>query len=174
MAKTNRLKTPAKVPAFVPQNKDDCAEMINQIGRIHREILAKQSAMNDEIAAITDAYTGVITQWQSELSALQNGVQTWCESNRMDLTEQFKYKTAQFVTGSVQWRQRPQSIVVKGAESVVEWMLAHGMDRFVRVKKEVNKEALLNEIGEAATVPGISIKSGVEDFVITPFEQELS
>ena len=174
MAKTNRIKAPAKAPAFVPQTKDDCAEMINQIGRIQREILTKQSAMNDEIAAITDRYTGTITQWQAELNALQDGVQSWCEANRDELTEHGKRKTGQFVTGDVQWRQRPPSVGVRGADSVIEFLKRHGLDRFVRTKEEINKEAILNEPAAVTGVAGISIKTGLEDFVITPFEQELN
>ncbi len=174
MSKPSRLKQPAQPPAFVPQSRDDCAEMINQIGRVQREIQLQQAAMNDEIAAITDRYTGTITQWQQELTCLQAGVQAFCEANRHELTDQFKRKSASFVTGDVQWRQRPPSIGVRGAEAVIDWLLAHGLSRFVRIKQEINKDAMLNEIAEAATVPGISIKSGVEDFVIIPFEQEIS
>jgi len=38
----------------------------------------------------------------------------------------------------------------------------------------VNKEAILNEPEGVKGVAGISIVSGVEDFVITPFEQEVA
>lgn len=172
--KKTRIKTPAKAPAFVPQTKDDCAEMINHIGRIQREILTQQAAMNDEIAAITDRYTGTISQWQAELAALQDGVQSFCEANRDELTEGGKRKTGQFVTGDVQWRQRPPSVLVRGADSVIEFLKRHGLERFVRTKEEINKEAILNELAAVTGVAGISIKTGVEDFVITPFEQELS
>jgi len=48
------------------------------------------------------------------------------------------------------------------------------MTRFIRSKDEINKEAILNEPQAVVGVAGISIKPGVEDFVITPFEQELS
>jgi phage host-nuclease inhibitor protein Gam len=42
----------------------------------------------------------------------------------------------------------------------------------VRVKEEINKEAILAEPDLAAKIPGISITQG-EDFVIVPFETEL-
>ena len=174
MAKPTRIKAPAKAPAFVPQTRDDCAEMINQIGRIQREILTTQAAMNDDIAVITDSYTGTITQWQAELNALQDGVQAWCEANRADLTENGKCKTGRFVTGEVQWRQRPPSVLVRGAESVIEFLKRHGLERFVRTKDEINKEAILNEPAAVQGVAGITLKTGVEDFVITPFEQEIN
>ncbi len=36
-----------------------------------------------------------------------------------------------------------------------------------------NQDAMLNEPELAATVAGVTIRKGVEDFVITPFEQEV-
>ena len=45
-----------------------------------------------------------------------------------------------------------------------------GLERFVRVKEEPNKEAMLNEPDAVRGVAGITINSGIEDFTITPFE----
>lgn len=172
--KKPRLKATAKPLASVPQTRDECAEMINQIGRVQREIAVDQAAMNDEIAAITDCYTGSITERTRQLKLLQDGVQAFCEANREEMTEGGKTKTIGFVTGTVQFRQRPPSVAVRGPDSVIDFLKRHGLDRFVRVKEEINKEAILNEPAAVAGVAGISIKTGVEDCVITPFEQELS
>ena len=174
MAKATRIKAAAKLAVYIPQTRDECAEAINQIGRLQREILVEQAAMNDEISEVTDRYTGSITEKTQEMTRLQDGVQTFCETNRLELTEGGKSKTGRFVTGEVQWRQRPPSVLVRGADSVIEFLKRHGLDRFVRTKEEINKEAILNEPAAVTGVAGISIKTGVEDFVITPFEQELS
>ena len=53
--------------------------------------------------------------------------------------------------------------------SVVE-QPSHYLHAFVRNKEEINKEAMLNEPDKAKSVPGVSIVTGVEDFVIVPFE----
>ena len=47
---------------------------------------------------------------------------------------------------------------------------------FVRTKKEIDKDAILNqkERFSDGQVPGIKIVSGLEDFVIEPTEQELA
>lgn len=174
MSKPQRIKTEAKQAVYIPQSRDECAQAIDQIGRLQREILTTQAAMNDEIANITERFAGTITDKTNELKLLQDGVQAFCESHRHELTEGGKFKTGRFVTGEVQWRQRPPSVVVRGAESVIDFLKRHGLDRFVRTKEEINKEAILNEPAAVSAVAGISIKTGVEDFVITPFEQELS
>jgi phage host-nuclease inhibitor protein Gam len=53
---------------------------------------------------------------------------------------------------------------------VVETLKRMGLSRFVRTKDEPNKEAMLNEQDAVRGIAGIAIVSGVEDFVITPFE----
>ncbi len=169
-AKKTRIKQNAMIA--VPQSRDDCAELINQIGRLSREITITQAWMNDEIAAITDRYTAVFTPLQEQVKSLTSGVQSWCESNRDELTHNGKSKTGQFVTGTVQWRQKPPSVAVRGVESVIEALKQFGLVRFVRTKEELNKEAILNEPAAISGIAGLSIKKGVEDFVIEPFEQE--
>jgi phage host-nuclease inhibitor protein Gam len=169
-AKKTRIKQQAMIA--VPQSRDDCAADINNIGRLSREIAVTQAAMNDEIAAITDRYTAIFTPLQEEVKSLTAGVQSWCEANRDELTANGKTKSGQFVTGTVQWRQKPPSVAVRGVEAVIEALKQFGLTRFIRVKEELNKDAILNEPTVVAGVAGLSIKSGVEDFVIQPFEQE--
>lgn len=48
-----------------------------------------------------------------------------------------------------------------------------GLSRFIRTKREPNKEAMLNEPEAVKGVAGITIVQGVEDFIVTPFEQEV-
>lgn len=117
--KPTRLKQPA-VTHNSPNDVDACAMYINQIGLLSRQISVLEAQMNDEIAAITDSYTGQFTPLQDQVKALQQGVQLFCESKRDELTNNGKTKTAAFITGTVQWRQRPPSVGVRGVDSVIE------------------------------------------------------
>ena len=170
MSKITRIKQAALVA--VPQDSDAVAFDINEIGRLSREIISKKAAMNDEIAVITDAYTQQFTPLELKIKELTKGVQSWCEANRAELTQHGKTKTGSFNTGSVQWRQKPPSVAVRGVESVIETLNRLGLGRFVRTKEELNKEAILNEPQAVQGVAGLSIKTGVEDFVISPFGQD--
>ena len=67
--------------------------------------------------------------------------------------------------------ERPPSIAIRGVESVLDALRSLGLHRFIRTKEEVNKDAMLNEPDIAATVAGVSVRKGAEDFVIKPFEQ---
>lgn len=170
MAKANRLKLQAE--AYVPQTIDDCAADIRRIGDLQRQLIVAQAEMNDRIAEITEMYQPMLNSIKQMIEPLQAGVQVWCEANRHDLTRGGKVKTAGFVTGEVQWRQRPPSVSVRGADGVMLLLVKLGLDRFIRVKTEINKDAILNEPEAVRGVPGITIVTGVEDFVIAPFEVE--
>lgn len=170
MAKpATRLKAAAQV--YVPQTKDDAAADIRQIGDLQREILRTQATMNDDIAAITNTWQPKLELLSKQIKDLQNGVQAYCEGHRNELTNDGKVKTANLITGEVQWRQRPPSVGVRGAEAVIEALKRLGLGKFVRTKEEINKEAILNEPEAVKGVAGITVVTGVEDFVITPFEQ---
>jgi phage host-nuclease inhibitor protein Gam len=168
MASVTKLKTKASV--YAPQTQNDCAADIKKLGDLQRDFTRMQADMNDAIAKITKDYQPKLEALSARIETLQKGVQTYCEAHRDELTNSNKVKTANFVTGDVQWRQRPPSVTIRGAEAVIEALKRLGLSKFVRTKEEVNKEAILNEPDQVRGVAGISIVTGVEDFVITPFE----
>ena len=171
MATKKRIKNAAQV--WTAQTRDDVAAAIGRIGKLNRDIDVLNAEMNNEIAAIIEKYLPQIDQLKDDLPPLQSGIQTWCESHRAELTQSGKTKTANMITGQISWRARPPSVSIRGTNAVIELLKNKGLDRFVRTKEEPNKEAMLADPDAIRTVPGISIISGVEDFVIEPFEQEV-
>jgi phage host-nuclease inhibitor protein Gam len=168
-----RLKNKA-VPAAVPQTKDACAADIRALGDMQRDFDRLRHAMNDAIAAITQENQPMLAALSERIVALQTGIQTWCEANRVALcgVDDRLGKTANLVTGEVAWRQQPPSVQVRGADVVIDRLQVLGLGRFVRTKEEVNKEAMLAEPDAVRGIPGIVILSGLETFSITPFEAQ--
>ncbi|MNO74492.1 Bacteriophage Mu Gam like protein [compost metagenome] len=171
MAPKKRLKSAAAV--YVPQSRDQVVADIKTIGDVQRELSRLETAMNDEIGQITERYSAPAEDLKKRLTTLQGGVQSWCEANRAELTDNHKVKFANLITGEVQWRIRPPSVTVRGADAVLELLRSKGLIRFIRVKEEVNKEAILNEPAAVVGLPGVVINCGIEDFAIVPFEQEV-
>ena len=170
---TNAKRIKAKAQAYAPQTKDDCVADIKKLGDLSRDRVRAQADMNDEIAVITKRYSERLDSLSERIDTLQGGIQTWAEAHRDELTGGGKVKTANLITGEVSWRQRPPSVGVRGAEAVIETLKKLGLGRFVRGREEVNKEAILNEPDAVRGIAGITLVTGVEDFVITPFEQEV-
>ncbi|MBS1186706.1 MAG: host-nuclease inhibitor protein Gam [Burkholderiaceae bacterium] len=170
MASRQRIKATAEI--WVAQSRDEVAAAIKQIGDIKRESDRLTANMNDEIAAITEKFQPQIDALKARMASIQSGVQVWCEAHRAELTQGGKTKTANLITGNVLWRQRPPSVVIRGVDAVLELLRKMGLGRFIRTKEEPNKEAMLNEPDAVRAIPGITVVSGVEDFVIEPFEQQ--
>lgn len=186
MAKA-RLKT--KAAAYVSQSRDDVARDIRAIGDLQRDMAREEADMNDAIAEIIAKHQPTIDALKLRIESLQQGVHGWCEANRVELTEDGKTKTANFITGTVQWRNDPPSVTVRNQDTVLEMLTALGLSDYIRTKKEINKEAILADrtAAESKESPDkdeavkrlkllagltLTIKSGVEQFVITPLEVE--
>lgn len=161
-----RIRKTAQV--YACNSREEAQIAIKQLGDLQREHARITTELNDAIARITEAEAPRLDALRQRMDTLQAGVQTWCEANREQLCG--KGKTANLITGEVAWRIRPPSVRVTGEESVIDLLKRMALGRFVRTREQVNKEAILNEPEAIAGVPGIKVVSGVEDFVITPFE----
>jgi len=169
--KATRIK--AEAPDLkIPQNRDETAEYIAEIGRLQRQRQRIEADMNDEIARVKEKFEALAQPLGDDIRQLSKGVQTWCDANRAQLTGGGKVKFAQLPTGKINWRTRPPKVNLKGKEVIIETLKRLGLTRFVRTIEEVNKEAMLAEPEVAVSVSGVSITQG-EDFVITPYETEL-
>lgn len=156
----------------VPQTKDQAVEAIAAIGRHQRERARIEASMNDDLAKAREAWEKQAAPHLDAIRELQQGVQLWCETNRDQLTQGGKVKYAHLASGEVKWRMTPPKVLIRAAETVIEYLKAAGLHRFVRVKEEPNKEAILAEPDAVAHIKGIAI-SQREEFVIVPFETSL-
>lgn len=171
MAKSTKLKAQAKT--FVCQNKEQTAECIKQIGDCQRMLTRIETELNDIIATETDKRKSTIDQLKQQIETLSTGVQIWCEANREVLCVNGG-KTANLITGEVNWRQRPPKVSVRGKDKVIETLRALKLHKFIRTKEDINKDAILAEPKAVATISGINVVTGIEDFVISPFEIEVT
>jgi phage host-nuclease inhibitor protein Gam len=168
MTRTKRTAAP-----FVCQSRDETVESIKRLGDAQRALARLQSLINDEIATITEREATRIQSLREQIEHLTNGIHGWCEANRAQLCVGGG-KTANLVTGEISWRQRPPSVSVRAIDKVISTLKALGLDRFLREKTEINKEAVLAEANAVAGIAGITVVTGVEDFSVTPYEIEVA
>ena len=169
-ASTSRIRNEA-ADYPVPQNREQAADLIAQVGQHQRERARIEAAMNDELAEIRQRYEAEAQPHADAIRAISQGVQVWAEANRETLTRG-KTKTVRLASGELNWRTRPPRVVVRGVEAVLDAFRQLSLTRFIRIKEEVNKEAVLADPAAVAAIKGVSINQG-EDFVIKPFETEL-
>jgi phage host-nuclease inhibitor protein Gam len=165
-------KTKAPADAWVPQTREEVAEAIAAIGRAQRARLLIAAALNETVAAAKAKAEAEAQSHSAEILRLRAGVQTWCAAHRAELTQGGRIKTALFATGEVRWRATPPRVVLRGVDEVLKRLQALGLERFVRTKHEVNKEAILADPDAVRGIEGVSLESR-EEFVIVPVETAL-
>lgn len=158
----------------VPQNRDEAAETIRAIGDLGRTVARLEADMNDELAAVKERFEARAAPHREAIGEKTEGLKIWAEANRQALTGGDKTKSADLGTGILKWRQRPPSVRLSKVDQVIERIKALGLTRFLRTKEEIDKEAMLKEPEAARMIGGVSIGSAGEDFVVEPFEAELS
>lgn len=156
----------------VPQHRDEVIEAIAEIGRRQRERTRLETAMNDDLAQVREAWEKQAAPHLDAIKELSRGVQLWCEVHRDQLTQGGKVKFARLASGEIKWRMTPPKVVIRAVENVVEYLKKAGLNHLVRTKEEPNKEAILLDPAAVQGIKGITI-SQKEDFVIVPFETDL-
>ncbi len=177
MAATKKTRTKTAALAVAVQSRDEAVENIKRIGDLSREKARLQADFNDRVAELQEAVDGEIAPISVEIEALEAGVHAWATANRDALTDGGKVKFADLTTGIIRWRKNPPKVNVRGVDAVLALLEANPIfGRFVRTKKEVNKDAVLNEpeFFKANPVPGLSVAQGEEYFVIEPHNQDLT
>lgn len=154
----------------VPQSREEAVAAIGRIGQLRREIAAEKARADEAIRAAGETFERATAQKAAELAEQERGVQMWCEANRMALTGEGRVKYHDFGTGRVNWRTRPPKVSIRGVEAVIEGCKQLGLTSFLRVREEINKEAMLADPERARSLTGVTISSEGEDFVIEPAE----
>lgn len=174
MAKATRKKAAAE-PAFaVPTTIEECDGFIRRYGELQRQRRRIETAMNEDLAKVKARYEIEAAPLGQQVADLARGIEAFCVSWRDALTQGGKTKTYGFGAGEVSWRALPAKVTVKKSmlEQAIEFCRRR-FPEFVRVKEEINKEAMLAAPERAMRVPGVSIGSDGESFDIAPFEAAL-
>lgn len=160
------------LPTLIPKSDAEASQHIARIGEIERELARVELAMNDELSKIKERFEAAAAPLRQNAEALTDGVMSWATEHRERLTGG-KAKTCDLPAGRFGWRTNPPSVRVTGEAAVLDALHRRGLERFIRMKEQVNKDAILNEPAAVRGVPGITLCQG-ENFFIEPFETELS
>lgn len=170
----NKTKTEAVIGC---QSRDEAVEAIKRIGDLSREKDRIAAAMNDQVATLQKQADEATAPINAQIEQLEQSVKIWATAHRDTLTDNGKVKFADLTTGIIRWRNNPPKCSITGVDAVLALLENNPIyQRFIRIKKEVNKEAVLNEAEFfiAHPVAGLKIVQGKEFFVIEPHNQELA
>ena len=158
----------------VPQSREEAAKYVHDIGALQRRIIRIEAEMNDLVAEAKKEAEESASPLRAEMEQLTNGLRIWADANRDTLTEQGRRKYADLGTGRIEWRFSPPRVTIRGLEQVIERIKALGLSaKFLRVKEEVNKEAMLAAPETAQSIVGVAIGTAGESFSVEPFESDI-
>ncbi|MCA3349623.1 MAG: host-nuclease inhibitor Gam family protein [Roseomonas sp.] len=158
--------------ATPPKDRDEAERYLARIGEIQRDAALNKAVLAEAIARVTAEMEEASAKLTEENDRLFRGLQLWAEANRHALTDGGKTKTVRLGNGTIAWRLAPPSVQIKGQEAVLAYLMQKNGEEFLRTKVEINREAMLANAEEASKIPGVTIKSAGESFVIEPVGQK--
>lgn len=156
----------------IPGSLKEAAEFIGRIGKEQREIDRIQNELNEAVEKLKSKTMSESQVRNENISQLVEGLFIFAESHRNELTESGKKKTVEVPTGIFAWRMTPPAVSLKNVKQILEELVKRKLKQFIRVKQEVDKEAMLKEPELAASVKGVTIGQR-EEFVVKPAELEV-
>ena len=170
MAKLKR----ASSMVTAPKDMMEAGLFLDRIGAAVRQRAGVESQLNDAVAGLRAEAEARTRPLDLEMEQLTRGLQLWAEANRAALTRDGATKTIKLATGELAWRRLPPKVSIRGGvDAMIERLQQLTLTRFLRVKTELDKEAMLKEPAAAAAVPGVTIGSEGEEFVVSPANVEL-
>jgi len=160
--------TKHKAPALDPNLTDrDAVAMLRKLGSLQRRMEAVVAHGASRIAAIQEATDKGLAPIRAEADEVEKTLRAYAEKHRERLCGKGR-KLARLATGEFIWRKNPPKVSIRKAEEVLAALKTLGLKRFVRVKEEINKEAILDDPAAVAGVKGVTV-SATETLEIKPF-----
>lgn len=169
MAKPNKAQIQA-IDVAVPQSDAEADALIRRVGAASRQLQLIEQSMQAAIARHKQSAEDQAAGPKADLKAMVKALSVWGAANRARLTEGGRRQKAVLPSGAIAWRQRPPSVRIQNVATVLAEILRRGDRQFIRIKEEINKEAMLADPETARQVPGVSIGSAGETFTVIPAE----
>lgn len=162
-----RTKRKAETVAAA-RDQAEAESFLSRIGELQRAMLVENASLAETIAKAKEAAAEAMAALQAESDILVRGLQIWAEANRHALTDGGKTKTVRLGAGTIFWRMSPPAVKLTKPAEVLTYLIENEMEEFLRRKVEIDKAAMLQLAPVAATIPGVTIASSGEEFVVEP------
>lgn len=156
----------------VPATKEELNEFLRKLSECHQKIQKIQLEANRKINAIKAEASEQINPLQKEVDSLFEGIFIFAQAHQNELTNNGKNKTVNFPNGTIFWRRNPPSVFLRNVKEIINFCKERGLPQFIRVREEVNKEAMLADPETASKIKGVKIVQK-EEFGVKLPEGEL-
>jgi phage host-nuclease inhibitor protein Gam len=164
----NRIK---KEVVTAPGNIDEAVDYVRLIGEAQRHIDKIATDLNDEVEKLKEKAAEKAKQFEDAVAGLFEGLYIFAETNRAKLTDNDKIRIIKVISGQFGWRTNPPSVEAKDVAKAIAELKTKGLAEYVRIKEELDKEAILKNQAVVNVLKEISIKQD-EMFFVKPDEIE--
>ena len=132
--------------ALVLRNLTEVNDALHEIGELNRSIKAVESGLEEKIAALRQEADREIAPLVSDFGRRTQGLETYAEANREMLLPDGK-KTVVLSAGNFGWRMTPPKVSAGrgGDAKVLKKVKELKLNLYIRIKEELDKEALLRD-----------------------------
>lgn len=169
MTKEKGLK---RLVTAVPKSLEEVSQFLLKIAEEQRIVEKIQSELNTQVDKLKAEAMEAVREHQERANTLAEGIYIYAEGHREELTEGGKRKTIRVPTGIFGWRTTPPAVSLKNVKLVLENLKRLNLYRFIKIKEEPDKEAMLREPEIAKKISGVSIIQR-EQFVVKPATIEI-
>ena len=150
------------------RNEADLQEAIRLVGEIRRDYEITKAECDDQIARTQAAYAPMLNEFLNNEQEIISQITKYCNAN-YDTLFKGKGKTLKLITGEISRRVKPNSIVVNDLDLALAKIKELGFTDFIRVKEDLNKNALLDNPDFIELIEGLELQKGIENLIIKPY-----
>jgi phage host-nuclease inhibitor protein Gam len=179
------VRTRVRAPAHqIYTTRDELETAMQRLGTLQRDFEALRLDMDVRLAAVRSEFMPRFTTNSTEQTLLLDSIRAYCETHRKELTNDGQTKTVHFHNGDVQWRLPGWSVVLAvgaSTEAIIKWfrdrtkgLARFGIDirRYIRVKEELNKEALLEDRTKLLALRNLHASDNMQPLELISFSNE--
>ncbi len=178
----NKVK-PKEQQIIEYKDNEEVAKAISRIGQLQREKTSIKTEIDEAISKLQTELAEKLAPIDQEISQITQSLYAWCELRKQHFF--VKNKSYELPTGALAYRQNPPSVSGNVTKKKIEEILKRNSltevvkkfelklaKVFLRMKLEVNKEAILQDPKKAKLITGLNVEAK-EIFYVKPKETNI-
>jgi len=139
----NHMNARLKPRLIVPKTREEAVSIVGEIAELKITETQTKALMDQRLKEVREEYEGQLADINDRLTPLLLRVQAWAEAN----TQEFgKFKSLDMLHGFIGWRISTPTLKTLSGWTwarVLEALKMLGHSPFIRVKEEVDKQAII-------------------------------
>lgn len=160
------MATKPKYP--IPTTEAEAAALLGELGDLELEIDEIQHELDQNVQKLITESQARADKLSAIFAEKFNALKAYAKGAKNDLTDNGKRRSIKWGTGELGWRSKPAGISTSGKKEVIIARIlalakkSKDLMRFLRIKYELNLEAMEAEPEAASAIDGISIRQKSE------------